>query len=227
MFDVLEGIMKRRPAIQKISTLRTSGKNIFQGQLTIGLDLGDRSSAYCILNEAGEIVLEHKLATTPETMKQVFGSLPRCRIAMETGTSSGEWSTTRGGHTRRWAIGRLRRRRSRREWRLSGRLRLPTIRHSQTLFSQRLCYKLSHSPWYKNSIRSESDLTRVESQVDLILDNAAMQGKPQTISADLDLASDLVSGGMFGDAESAVADLDRSYGKTHTAAKSATTEQNG
>jgi transposase len=74
--------------MQKISTMRTSGKNFFQGQLTVGLDLGDRSSAYCILNEAGEIVLEHKLATTPEAMKQVFGSLPRCRIAMETGTHS-------------------------------------------------------------------------------------------------------------------------------------------
>ena len=57
----------------------------------------------------------------------------------------------------------------------------------------------------------ESDLTRVESQVDLILDNAAMQGKPQTISTDLQLASDLVTGGLFGDAESAVADLDRDY----------------
>ena len=74
--------------MKKISTMRTSGKNIFQGQLTIGLDLGDRSSAYCVLNEAGEIVLEHKLATTPEAMKQVFGSMPRCRIAMETGTHS-------------------------------------------------------------------------------------------------------------------------------------------
>ena len=68
--------------------MRTSGKNIFEGQLTIGLDLGDRSSAYCVLNAAGEIVLEHRLATTPEAMKQVFGSLPRCRIAMETGTHS-------------------------------------------------------------------------------------------------------------------------------------------
>src|SRR5246127_3802553 len=74
--------------MQKISTMRTSGKSIFEGQLTIGVDLGDRSSAYCVLNEAGEIVLEHKLATTPEAMKQVFGSMPRCRIAMETGTHS-------------------------------------------------------------------------------------------------------------------------------------------
>ena len=32
--------------------------------------------------------MEHKLATTPEAMKQVFGSMPRSRIAMETGTHS-------------------------------------------------------------------------------------------------------------------------------------------
>jgi len=74
--------------MQKISTMQTTGKNILEGRLTIGLDLGDRSSAYCVLNEAGEIVLEHKLATTPEAMEQVFGSMPRCRIAMETGTHS-------------------------------------------------------------------------------------------------------------------------------------------
>jgi transposase len=80
---------KRRPAMQKISTRQVFGNEIFKEQeLTIGVDLGDRSSAYCILNEAGEIVFEHKLATTPEAMKQVFGSLPRCRIAMETGTHS-------------------------------------------------------------------------------------------------------------------------------------------
>lgn len=65
----------------------------------------------------------------------------------------------------------------------------------------------------------ESDLTRVESQVDLILDNAAMQGKPQTISTDLELASDLVSGGIFGDAESTVADLDQDYRKSRDVVK--------
>src|SRR5438132_13169407 len=69
-----QGTKKRRPAMQKISTMQTSGKSIFEGQLTIGVDLGDRSSAYCVLNEAGEIVLEHKLATTPEAMKQIFAS---------------------------------------------------------------------------------------------------------------------------------------------------------
>jgi transposase len=74
--------------MKKISTVQTCGKKIFQGRLTIGVDLGDRFSAYCVLNESGEIVLERKVATTPEAMKQVFGSMPRCRIAMETGTHS-------------------------------------------------------------------------------------------------------------------------------------------
>jgi predicted NBD/HSP70 family sugar kinase len=74
--------------MQKISTTHTSRENIFRGQLTIGLDLGDRSSAYCVLNDAGEIVLERKLPTTPEAMKEIFGNMARCRIAMETGTHS-------------------------------------------------------------------------------------------------------------------------------------------
>ena len=30
-------------------------------QLTIGLDLGDRSSFYCVLNGAGEVILEAKV----------------------------------------------------------------------------------------------------------------------------------------------------------------------
>ena len=75
--------------MQKIITTPRSAKKIFKkGQLTIGLDLGDRWSCYCILNENGEIILEQKVATTPEAVKQAFGNMPRCRIAMETGTHS-------------------------------------------------------------------------------------------------------------------------------------------
>ena len=74
--------------MQKISTMRASGRKIFKGQLTIGLDLGDRSSSCCVLDAAGEIILEQKLPTTPEGMKQTFAKMPRCRIAMETGTHS-------------------------------------------------------------------------------------------------------------------------------------------
>jgi len=75
--------------MKKVSTAAGKGKKIFQGhQLTIGLDLGDRSSWYCVLDEVGEVLLEQKLATTPKAMKEVFGSMPRSRIALETGTHS-------------------------------------------------------------------------------------------------------------------------------------------
>jgi transposase len=61
----------------KISTVRRGGNRILKkGQLTIGLDLGDRFSSYCVLDEAGKILLEHKLPTTPEAMEQTFR---RCR----------------------------------------------------------------------------------------------------------------------------------------------------
>ena len=74
--------------MQKISTMQTSEENILNGQLTIGLDLGDRFSCYCILDEVGKILREQKVPTTPEEMKQTFGRMVRSRIAMETGTHS-------------------------------------------------------------------------------------------------------------------------------------------
>src|SRR5207244_2484188 len=74
--------------MQKISTMQTSEENILNGQLTIGLDLGDRFSSYCILDEVGKILREQKVPTTPEEMQQTFGRMVRSRIAMETGTHS-------------------------------------------------------------------------------------------------------------------------------------------
>jgi predicted NBD/HSP70 family sugar kinase len=42
------------------------------GQLTVGLDLGDRSSFYCVLNRAGEVISEERLATSPEEPPSVM-----------------------------------------------------------------------------------------------------------------------------------------------------------
>jgi len=58
------------------------------GRLTIGLDLGDRSSFCCVLDEAGDVLLEQKVSTTPKAIKEIFGATPRCLIALETGTHS-------------------------------------------------------------------------------------------------------------------------------------------
>jgi hypothetical protein len=41
-----------------------------------------------VLDEAGEVVLEQKVGTTPKAMKEVFGGMPRSRIALETGMHS-------------------------------------------------------------------------------------------------------------------------------------------
>ena len=75
--------------MKKISTVAVQqSRNISQPKLTIGLDLGDRASWYCVLDEAATIVLEQKLGTTPKAMKEVFGAMPGCRIALETGMHS-------------------------------------------------------------------------------------------------------------------------------------------
>lgn len=68
----------------------------------------------------------------------------------------------------------------------------------------------------------ESDLTRIDNQVDLILENATVQGKPQTISADIELASDLLGGSVFGEDESAISQLEQTYGKQKTSAQKET-----
>ena len=75
--------------MKKISTaLERQTKNIQDQKLTIGLDLGDRSSWYCVLDGAGEVLLEQKLSTTPKAMKEVFRGMPRSRMALETGIHS-------------------------------------------------------------------------------------------------------------------------------------------
>ena len=75
--------------MKKISTVAVKqNRNCSEPKLTIGFDLGDRSSWYCLLDEVGEVLREQKLGTTPKAMREVFGSMPHCRIALETGMHS-------------------------------------------------------------------------------------------------------------------------------------------
>ena len=60
--------------MKKSSTAVAQSKRNFHQKLTIGLDLGDRSSWYCVLDEAGEVIHEQKLSTTPKAMQEVFAS---------------------------------------------------------------------------------------------------------------------------------------------------------
>jgi transposase len=75
--------------MKKVSTVATKqSSNISQQRLTIGLDLGDRNSWYCVLDEGGRIQLEQRVRTTAKGLQEVFGAMPRSRVALEIGTHS-------------------------------------------------------------------------------------------------------------------------------------------
>jgi transposase len=74
---------KKRTPIGKPEGTRRKPK-----QITIGLDLGDKSSRYCAIDANGEVLLERSVATTQKGMAQAFGALARCRVALEVGTHS-------------------------------------------------------------------------------------------------------------------------------------------
>ena len=75
--------------MKKVSTVTAkASKKISQQKLTIGLDLGDRNSWYCVLNEAGQIQMEQRVRTTAKAWQEVFSAMPRSRIALEIGTHS-------------------------------------------------------------------------------------------------------------------------------------------
>src|SRR5579864_2081560 len=84
------GAIERRPAMKKHTTAQKSscGVKRANGKRTIGLDLGDRNSHYCVVDEQGEVIQEGSVATTRKGLDQVLGAARRCRLAMEVGTHS-------------------------------------------------------------------------------------------------------------------------------------------
>ena len=86
---------KQTPSqIQKQSLKQSSKQSPRQSQkswqepITIGMDLGDKTSRYCVLDGGAEVVQEAAAATTKKGLAQTFGSMKRCRIALEVGTHS-------------------------------------------------------------------------------------------------------------------------------------------
>ncbi len=63
----------------------------------------------------------------------------------------------------------------------------------------------------------DSDLTRIETQIDLALDNAGMRGKNEAVSANIDLVSQLLDDSVYGDSGASIAQLDRTYQKEGSA----------
>jgi len=60
-----------------------------QPQMTAGLDLGDKYSYLCLIDQhSGELIEEGRLRTNPEALKRRFASERPLRIAIEAGTHS-------------------------------------------------------------------------------------------------------------------------------------------
>ena len=57
-------------------------------RLTVGVDLGDQWSHYCILGLEGETLAEGQLRTTPEGFAELFQTLSATRVVIEVGTHS-------------------------------------------------------------------------------------------------------------------------------------------
>src|SRR5579871_1331574 len=86
---------KRRLALKKNSKTMRPRKNATQkttattpSTRTVGIDLGDQMSCYCILDEQGEVVSEGTVRTTEAGFREQFGRMARARIVLEAGTHS-------------------------------------------------------------------------------------------------------------------------------------------
>lgn len=66
--------------------------NAIATQNTIGVDLSDRLSSYCVIDAQGKRTHEGRLASTPSAFLEYFGSIPTALVALETGTHS-RWAS--------------------------------------------------------------------------------------------------------------------------------------
>ena len=69
-------------------------------RLTVGVDLGDKWSNFCILGLDGEKLTEGELRTTPQDFAEFFQAMAGARVIMEVGTHSA-WArdvVARSGH---------------------------------------------------------------------------------------------------------------------------------
>src|SRR5487761_1521778 len=57
-------------------------------EITIGLDLGDRFSHYCMINNDGDVIETGRIQTTEAALRRHFEGEPTMRIALECGTHS-------------------------------------------------------------------------------------------------------------------------------------------
>jgi len=86
---------KRRLALKKNTKTTRPRENAAQKtaatmspRRTVGIDLGDQTSHYCILDEQGDVVSEGTVRTTESGLEEQFRRMAHARIVLETGTHS-------------------------------------------------------------------------------------------------------------------------------------------
>ena len=85
----LSGRLEQKTAQEKAAEGKPKGGPApNRDRLTVGVDLGDQWSNYCILGLEGETLAEGQLRTTREDVAQLFGGLAAARVIFEVGTHS-------------------------------------------------------------------------------------------------------------------------------------------
>ena len=80
--------MKKNNKIARRNKTAAQNTTPTHSSRTVGIDLGDQMSNYCVLDEQGDIVSEGTLRTTEAGFREQFQHMGAARIAMETGTHS-------------------------------------------------------------------------------------------------------------------------------------------
>jgi transposase len=90
-----ELVAKLQEKVESKKVVATSGEEDKRGELrpnldrlTVGVDLGDQWSQYCILDLEGETLAEGQLRTTQEDFANFFQGLNAARVVVEVGTHS-------------------------------------------------------------------------------------------------------------------------------------------
>ena len=150
--------------MKKVSTAAVKqSRKISQQKLTFGLDLGDRNSWYCVLDEAGQIQLEQRVRTSAKALREVFGAMARSRIAVEIGTHSPWISRLLSGLGHEVIVANAR------KVRLIGESRKKDDRlDAQTLarlarIDPELLYPVTH-----RSVQAQADLTLIRARAGLV-----------------------------------------------------------
>ena len=81
--------MKKNSSAGNVTAVTAEGKaSASELRLTVGLDLGDRRSRYCVLDQNGIVIQEESVPSTRDGLKRIPGAAAGSRIIIEVGAQS-------------------------------------------------------------------------------------------------------------------------------------------